>query len=86
MSEPNEADGKKVTDTLQAQKQLVLSINKGIGALFMLGGPVIGFNIGGISTALGLADDYTKIAIGSLFFVVGAFDFFVVPKILFKKR
>ena len=86
MSEPDKTDGNKEPDALQTQREMALRIVKGMGAVFMLGGPAIGFNLGGISSALGFADGYTEIAAGALFFVIGAIDFFVIPKILFKKR
>ena len=86
MSEPDKTDGNKEPDALQTQREMALRIVKGMGAVFMLGGPAIGFNLGGISSALGFADGFIEVVAGIMFFTIGLVDFFVIPKIIIKKR
>ena len=62
---------------------MVISIVRGTGAVLMLAGAAVGFNIGGLATMFGLSADvcaFVGIAIG----VAGLVDFFVLPSIIAK--
>lgn len=62
---------------------MVVSIVRGTGAVLMVAGTAVGFNIGGLATMFGLSADvcgFVGIAIG----VAGLVDFFVLPTIIAK--
>lgn len=64
------------------RKSLVLAVIRLTGALFMIGGTAVGFDVGGIANAAGFADGVTEKALGGAIFAAGVADFIIVPRLL----
>lgn len=62
---------------------MVVNIVRGTGAVLMVAGAAVGFNIGGVSTLLGLGAE-TYAIVGIAIGVAGLVDFFVLPSIIVK--
>lgn len=62
---------------------MVVNIVRGTGAVLMVAGAAVFFNIAGVATLIGLGDDIYKIVGGAIVFA-GLIDFFVLPPVIAK--
>ena len=72
-------------DEKTRQRMIVANTLRATGAFFMIAGTVFGFNILEIPARLGLADGFTEVILGGVLFIVGVFDFVILPSMLEKK-
>ncbi len=64
------------------QAELVGNIVRGFGAVMMLGGVAVAFNLGGFAEMLFPIDGFLEKLLGGMLVVLGAIDFFLIPKFL----
>lgn len=86
MTEPEHSSTRAEEDAFKQGRSIVYLSLKATGAGFMLAAPVIGFNLGGAAEAIGIGEGDIQKIIGCASFVIGFLDFFVIPKIILKKR
>jgi hypothetical protein len=80
MNEGYIPEAKADDDNAQVAGIAILTvIVRGVGALFMLAAPVIGYNFGGIAEKFGF-DEGTSEIVGVALLVIGLVDFFVMPQ------
>jgi len=79
------ADDKQQSCEQHARKNLVLNTVRVIGAAFMLAGTACVFNLGGLASALGIADGQTEKILGGILFIIGILDYLVIPPLLERK-
>lgn len=72
--------GEKKMNTEDPRKKLIPLVRL-IGAVFILAGVALAFDLGGLASLLGMDDGFARKAFSGALIVAGLTDYFVIPRI-----